>query len=172
MNGYRHKVFRSYLEKQPDVYSGPLQAKAIKETKEVSLLIPEVEAVEFHKYPNEYAMVIEGNNLWFCHKIYIGNKSNGYKIDTPAQDISRRSIQFNFTPSDGKMCIVPDNGHMEITLYSHFANPSNKTVSVKQVSIFIYLILYQPGARKDGIHVITAKDAILNTCRCPGGYKC
>ena len=142
MDGYRRKVFRSYLEKQPDMYSGPLPAQAIKETKEVSLLTPEVEAVEFHKYPNEYAIVIEGNNLWFCHKIHIGNKGNVYKIDTPVQDITRRSIQFNFTPSDGEKCIVPDNGHMEITLYSHFANPINETVPVKQVSIFNMIILY------------------------------
>ena len=138
MDGYRRKVFRSYLEKQPDKYSGPGLAKDIKE---VSLLTPEVKAIEFHKYPNEYAVVLEGDNLWFCHKIHIGSKGNVHKIDTPVQNITRQSIQFNFTLSRGKKCIVPDNGHMEITLYSHFSDPINEVVPVKQVSIQ-YTVLY------------------------------
>lgn len=132
MDSYRRKVFRSYLEKQPDKYSGPGLAREIKG---VSLLTPEVKAIEFHQYPNEYAVVLEGDKLWFCHKIRISNKGNVHKIDTPVQNITRQSIQFNFTLSDGKKCIVPDNGHMEITLYSHFSEPINTVVPVKQVSI-------------------------------------
>ena len=130
MDGYRHNVFRSYLEKQPDKYSGPDQTQATKEIKEVSLLTPKVKTVEFHEYPNEYAVVLEGDNLWFCHHIQIGNKS---KIATAVQNITRRSIQFNFTPSDSEKLAMPENGHIEITLYSRFAQPIRDRATVKQV---------------------------------------
>ena len=146
MDGYRRSVFRSYLEKQPDKYSGPDQTQATKEIKEVSLLIPEVECVEFHElYPKGYTIDVEGNNLWFCHKVHIGNTSI---IATAVQNITRRSIQFNFIPPNGEKFAVPDNGHIEITLHSRFTPPIRELrATVKQVCKYYSLLTMAVGYR-------------------------
>ena len=45
-------------------------------------------------------MVLEGDNLWFCHQIEVPVSSTAktHAIKTPASDITRCSIQFNYKP--------------------------------------------------------------------------
>ena len=136
MEDYRRNTFRSYIDKEPQKYSVPTSIQTRKEIKEVGILKPQVNSVEFHKYPNEHALVLEGDNLWFCHKIRLGERNNICDINTPAQNITRRSIQFNFTSSRGIEGIVSSNGQVKVTLYSHFASPIRKTIKVEQVRFY------------------------------------
>ena len=130
MEEYRQKTFRSYLEKEPGRYLKPDTKQTVKQVKDLAFLKPEVKAVKFHEYPNEHVVVLEGNNLWFCHQICIGEE----EINTPAQNITRQSIWFNFTP---KANIVFDEGKVKVVLYSHFANPIRKKIAVDKVSSVI-----------------------------------
>ena len=138
MEEYRHNVFRSYLEKEPGKYLKPVKTQVTKQVKELTILKPEVTAVEFHEYPNEHVVVLEGNNLWFCHQIRIGETDNIQEINTPAQNITRQSIQFSFTPSRKTKNIVSIDGKVKIALYSHFANPIRRKITVKQVSFVMF----------------------------------
>ena len=132
MEEYRQKTFRSYLEKDPGRYLKPDTKQMVRQVKDLAFLKPEVKAVEFHEYPNEHVVVLEGNNLWFCHQIRIGEKENIQEINTPAQNITRQSIWFNFTPKTKN--IVFDDGKVKVVLYSHFANPIRKKIAVDKVS--------------------------------------
>lgn len=135
MEEYGQKTFRSYLEKEPGSLK-PDTKQTKKQVKDLAFLKPEAKAVEFHEYPNEHVVVLEGNNLWFCHQIRIGEKENIQEINTPAQNITRQSIWFNFTPKAKN--IVFDDGHVKVALYSHFANPIRKKIPVVKVSSIIY----------------------------------
>ena len=98
----------------------------------VGFLKPKATTVEFHMYPTEHVIVLEGNNLWFCHKVRIGRNDNSITIDSPS-NITRRSIQFNFKPSEKteKLC---ENGGVHVTLYSHFAQESSKRLRATKVT--------------------------------------
>ena len=132
MEEYRQKTFRSYLEKEPGRYLKPDTKQTVKQVKDLAFLKPEAKAVEFHEYPNEHVVVLEGNNLWFCHQIRIGEKENIQEINTPAQNITRQSIWFNFTPKT-KNIVKFDDGKVKVALYSHFANPIRKNIAVDKV---------------------------------------
>lgn len=132
MEDYRRNTFRGYLEKPPDKYT--VSANPTKQIKEVSVLKPDVEAVEFHEYPTECVIVLEGNNLWFCNEIRLGTCS----INSPPQNATRHSIQFSFTlPSE----LTADDGPIKATLYSHFANPIRRRVPIKKVSFTAHTLI-------------------------------
>lgn len=128
MDDYRHSTLRGFLEKDSPKYVVPSLAEAVKE---IGFLKPEVTTIEVHKYPNEVAVVLQGDNLWFCHEIRLGN----YVPPVPklVEHIARRSIQFNFSLSESAN-IVTDGGHVKVTLFSHFANPIRRRVKADLVS--------------------------------------
>ena len=135
MEIYKNNMYRSYLDQEPDKYSPP---KQLREVVSVSFLKPSLTAVELHEYPNEHALVLEGDNLWFCHQIKLGEGDHPCCIDTPAQHISRRSIQFNYTPSDKCEIVVDKDRKIKVAVHSHFANPIRRKVDINEVSHHIY----------------------------------
>ena len=128
MDDYKHSTLRGFLEKDSPKYVIPSPAEPIKE---IGFLKPEVTTIEVHKYPNEVAVVLQGDNLWFCHEIRLGN----YIPPVPkfAEYTARRSIQFNFNLSETDN-IVTDDDHVKVTLFSHFANPIRRRVKAELVS--------------------------------------
>ena len=128
MDDYRHSTLRGFLEKGSPKYVVPNPAEAVTE---IGFLKPEVTTIEVHKYPDEVAVVLQGDNLWFCHEIRLGN----YVPPVPklVEHIARRSIQFNFRLSETAN-IVTDDGHVKVTLFSHFANPIRRRVKADLVS--------------------------------------
>ena len=123
------KIVTAYLRKEePSALPSPLSKQPLKE---VEFLKPRATSAEFHMFPNEHVVVLEGNNLWFCHKICIGRNENSIIIDSPS-NIMRSSIQFNFSPSrkTEKLC---ENGGVHVTLYSHFVPHTSKMIDTKKV---------------------------------------
>ena len=72
MKDYQLKVLRGYLDKKPDPYYIPPRQN-LKTLGDVLSLLPSISQVEVHqhKHPdgNELAIVINGDNLWFCNTI-------------------------------------------------------------------------------------------------------
>ena len=129
MEEYRQSLLRGFLEKTLPKYSLPGPAGSVKE---VGFLKPNVNTVEVHKYPDEVAVVLEGDNLWFCHQISLGDYIP--QIPRLAEHIARRSVQFNFCLSKRTAKIVNEDGYVKVTLFSHFANPIRRKVKAEQVS--------------------------------------
>lgn len=88
-------------------------------------LKPNINSVAFHHHGKELAVVLDGDNLWFCHKINIPT------IKTEADNVSCRSIQFNYIPHD-KNDIPKGSDTVLVRLHSHFANPKRNTVEAKE----------------------------------------
>lgn len=128
MEEYRDSVFTSYLGREPSPYKVPTAPKVVKE---VAILKPQVKTVEFHEFPTEHILVLEGDFLWFCHSITLGEGSNEYNITTPPQNVTQRSIQFTFAPTDQKKFRRRD-GQMKVTLCTHF-EVVQQMIGVKQV---------------------------------------
>ena len=151
MDDYQPRVFRSYLDKGTEKYETPGRAKSMKHINEVAILKPQVDHVEFHKYSGEHAVILEGQNLWFCHEVRLGEKSNILHIKTPAEKVTGLSIKFNFKPS-GKTAGLIVHGEVKVALKSHFAKPIRQTVAVGQVTILCmfnlkmltFIILQEP----------------------------
>jgi hypothetical protein len=110
-----------------------------KELKNVSLLKPLVKGVELHKFPSEHAVVVEGENLWFCREILLGEGRNIISIANPMESVSRHVIQFNYPPTEKTDRVIARNGLVRVTLNSHFASSIRKRVKVEQVS-FVYCL--------------------------------
>lgn len=107
-----------------------------KELKSITLLKPQVKGIELHKFPSEHAIVVEGDNLWFCHEIILGEGRNILSITNPAHLVSRRVIQFNYSPTEKTDRVIARNGIVKVTLNSHFSNSIRKKVKVEQVGYY------------------------------------
>lgn len=130
MEEYRHKIFRSYLDTDPQKYVLPAM---VKDVDEVSGLKPEVKSVNIHMYPDEHVVVLDGNNLWFCHEVHLGAERNLIKIKHSAELITGCCIQFKYKATDKSSHLVTDN-KMKVSLYSHFSNRITKRIQVEEVS--------------------------------------
>lgn len=100
---------------------------------------PIVTKAEFYRHDDEVAVVLEGNNLWFCHKIKINTRQDARYIEFNAegQDTTMRSINFNYKPEqDNDLLIKHRSSKVSITLYSHFykANILHDIEAIKMVS--------------------------------------
>lgn len=136
MEEYRNKVFRAYLENEPEKYVAPNSPGDIAE---VSTLKPEVNTVSVYKYPSEHTVVLEGSNLWFCHEVHLGEKEHKFRIKN-SEAITGRSIQFNYEPTEKSDQLVSDK-KVKVSLRSHFANPIRKQIMVDQVNNNNYFFL-------------------------------
>lgn len=143
MADYANNSFRSYVDKEPGKYVLPGPSDAVKDIQFIKILTPEAKRVEFHMYPNEHVVVLEGENLWFCHEIRLGENDN-LDIKTPAQNVTRRMIQFSFPPYQLKNLI--SQGKIKVTLHSHFASPIEQNVQVMQVYYNIIIIILLPDS--------------------------
>ena len=98
---------------------------------QVGILKPRPDLVEFHMYPDEYVIVLEGNNLWFCNRVHLGENEKIVESGL-ATNIMRRKIEFRFAPSPNFDSIAEDGG-VAVKLHSHFAEPVCTQVSAKEV---------------------------------------
>ena len=132
MDEYQTKMVKSFLLKDPEKFSLP--PPQTDKFKEVSRLKPNVTGVAVHIFPNEHAVVLEGENLSFCNEVQLGENSNVLKIKSP-DHVSTRVIQFNCPPNKKTRSInISDDGAMKVTLRSHFSNPIRKRIKVNKVS--------------------------------------
>ena len=109
----------------------------------LSLLKPDVSSITFYRHGDEIALVLQGQNLWFCSKIGINGRKN-IIIDNLEADATSRSVRFNYTPRDEKDLIIERRTEtVDIVLYSHFANPIKRKVPVKcMVSLNSYCYIH------------------------------
>lgn len=132
MSTYHLKVLRGYLEKEPEPYVMPQYSSCFKEG--VKSLLPSISKVDLHlhKHPDgqELAVVINGDNLWFCNRIEIAICENEpLKIEISAKCVARKQISYNqsfcneaFTPEQIGL------GHLPVKVYSRFADPITKKI--------------------------------------------
>ena len=148
MSTYHVKVLRGYLEKEPGRYVIP-QRSSSKSKERVKSLLPSISKVDLHlhKHPDgqELAVVINGDNLWFCNSIEITVcESEQLKIEISAEHVARKQICYNqsfhnetFTPEQIGMDYIP------VKVYSRFADPIAKEVPMSiVVSFTCQLYLY------------------------------
>lgn len=88
-----------------------------------------MKAVGLQKYHSELVITLEGENLWFCHAVKLGDT----EITIP-EAMSRRSLTFSLYATEKTEQLMKRNAAVKITLLSHFANPIRKTIKVDQVS--------------------------------------
>ena len=131
MEEYKQKIFRAHLEQDPQKYAPP--GISSNEVAEVAELRPKCESFNIYKYPNEHVVVLEGNNMWFCHEVHLGEKDNIIHIKNLAETITGRSIQFNYPSTEKSDRLLINKDMVKVTLRSHFANPIRKMIIVEQV---------------------------------------
>ncbi len=131
MDLFHNMVLRSYLDQFPE-YRIP--APVLQAVPEMKSFKPLAEAVAFHRYGNELSVTITGENLWFCHHVQVGSR----KEKVEAEDVSRKSIQFNCGLDSGDLGFSADSDGVKVILISHFCNPvraGNVQVAHKVCSI-------------------------------------
>ena len=90
-------------------------------------LKPSVSSVTVSHHGEEVALILEGENLWFCHKIKIVNRAGARIITATGPYVTKRSINFNYVPQhSGDLLIAPRDTTVSVTLYSHFSKPITK----------------------------------------------
>ena len=133
MDEYHLKVLRAYLEKKPEPYAIP-QRNSSSSIEGVKSLLPSISKVELHlhKHPDgqELAVVVNGDNLWFCDSIEIEIcESELLKIEISAERVARKQICYNksfrneaFTPKQIDADFLP------VKVYSRFADPKAREI--------------------------------------------
>jgi hypothetical protein len=97
----------------------------------IGMLIPTPTKMELQIHPNERrVLVLEGENLWFCYKLQLGDYSNMVDIDTNFQNVTQHMIRFNFPPNERLLGLAAE-GVVKITLNSHFANPIRQNMNIQ-----------------------------------------
>ena len=135
MQCYKQLTFRSHLER-PEKYVLPNQGQAEQEVTDASILKPKVITSEVSEYPNEYVIILEGENLWFSYKMCINEKGpNRCEIDTPAENTTNCKIEFHISDSHEASSALTTGGPVKITLYTHFAKPIRLQMNTKKVCI-------------------------------------
>ena len=93
-------------------------------------LKPSVLAVDIGHHGNETAVVLEGENLWFCHQVTVG----GHHELLPAQKATASSIQFSIPRKDS--AIIVEDEKVKVSLQSHFFKPINESTAANvEVSV-------------------------------------
>ena len=87
---YTESIFDAYLDKPPK-YVFPESPKCA--LGDVDGLKPSVSEVHIHHHGKQSAIVLEGNNLWFCYQISF----RSHIMTVTAADVSNTAIQFNST---------------------------------------------------------------------------
>ncbi len=118
------------------MYSLPPRSAAVTE---MPLLKPSITSIAFHHHGKELAVVIEGNNFWFCTKAHVSSIPH---IKIEPDNISRRTIQFNYTPKDESD--IPEGDTIGVQLFSHFTNPIRKhNIPVKRkVGLVLFVFIF------------------------------
>lgn len=134
---YCQKVFRSYLEKQPEYVPPTPSSKGLPEMK---ILKPTLTAVGIHDHGSQLAVAVEGRNLWFCYQLSVSGHS---VAELPARDLSGTSIQFNILIEDQKKdskIKVRQDSTVKVILHSHFSRPLKQDVqAIQKVSQYVHV---------------------------------
>ena len=132
MEEYQQKVFRAYLDKEPQKYVPP--SILGKEVPEVANLKPQLKSFHIYKYPDEHVVVLEGSGLWFCHEVHLGEMDNVIHVKNFPQLNTGRSIQFNYQPTEkSDRLIATKDKKVKYVIHSHFSNPIRKKILAEQV---------------------------------------
>ena len=134
MEIYHKKVLRGFLDKEPDGYKIP-QQKTSESIQEVKSLLPTISKIELHlhKHPDgqELAVVINGDNLWFCSILDVkisGNESIFFEISP--EHITEKQICYNHSVSATFSYGDIDADVVNVTVYSRFANTFSQYIPV------------------------------------------
>ena len=135
METYCQKMFRGYLDKDPEYKIPPLPKKS---PESVESLRPMVSDFKVHEHGSEMALVIEGSNLWFCYQLSV----NGESTDTPACDITGTSIKLNLDKdSRTSLSSLTDGQEVKVKVHNHFfksLSPAVVKVQKKVSSVYMY----------------------------------
>lgn len=122
----------------------PSETRTSPQLKEVKVLNPEVSSVTFYRHGDEIALVLQGENLWFCSKISIKSKSGSRVIDTMGADATSRSIHFNYVPkNENDLLIEKDAETVDIVYYSCFAKPKKRKLPVSFKVCVLFIKFYK-----------------------------
>ncbi len=129
---YESALSQSYLEREPDRYTPA--GGAVEKVGRIGMLIPTPTKMELQIHPNEHVLVLEGENLWFCYKLQLGDYSNMVDIDTNFQNVTQHMIRFNFPPNERLLGLAAE-GEVKVTLHSHFerAIPIRRNIQMVHV---------------------------------------
>ena len=128
MNEYHLKVLRAYLEKEPEPYAIP-QHSSLSSIEGVKSLQPSISNIELHvhKHPDghELAVVINGDNLWFCDSIEIAIcESEHLNIEISAERVARKQICYNKSFRNQAFTRKQiDADRLPVKVYSRFTDP-------------------------------------------------
>ena len=135
METYHKKVLRGFLDKEPDCYKIPPQ-KTSESIQEVKSLLPTISKVELHlhKHPDgqELAVVINGDNLWFCDFVLVKISENEtIFIEISPEHITEKQICYNHSVSDTiSYGDIDADDVVHVTVNSRFANTFFQDVPV------------------------------------------
>ncbi len=138
VSGYSQKLFHGFLDRAPK-YDLPLWSKHTPCA--VGLLRPSIEAMELRHHGSEKAVAMEGRNLWFCYQVSVG----GHSVQTPPQDLSGTSIQFNLSQSKA---VATDDGIVKVTTQSHFSKSVKHEVSITEKKVSLIHVSVVTGGGK------------------------
>jgi GTP-binding protein EngB required for normal cell division len=116
LSKYKKALYQAYnIDQQPHAHQ---------KIQEISILRPDAKSIKFYRHGDEVAVVLEGNNLWFCSRIEITTKSGIQPpINTLEDPPTCHAINFNYPPKhDQDLLIARDETTVKIVIYSHFAN--------------------------------------------------
>ena len=135
MKDYQLKVLRGYLDKKPNPYHIP-HRQGLKTLRAVQSLLPSISQVEVHqhKHPdgNELAIVINGDNLWFCNTIELS--IHGYEklpFLIAAEKVSQKQICYNHVLKD-KISFTHEE-YVKVQVSSEFYPPITNSVPMKYI---------------------------------------
>ena len=117
----REKLFHGYLDKESK-YSLP--SSPAHPPGGMTELKPSVRAVDICHHGNEIVVVLEGENLWFCHQVTVG----GHHELLPAQKVTASSIQFSIPHKDAVLNV--EYGKVKVFLQSHFSRSMKESIVV------------------------------------------
>ena len=139
----QHSLWKYYdLLKKSFIKSNGTK-KPPRSPEKLSFLKPDISSITFYRHGDEIALVLKGQNLWFCSKINVRSKSGSRFIDTLEADSTSRSIHFNYTPKNENDLLIERHATtVDIVLYSHFWSFIHKRkVSAKCMVSTVFTII-------------------------------
>lgn len=130
MDLYSQKVYRGFIERPPGEYVIPSSSSIPAPL--LNLQPATADHLQVDEHGSEIAIVFEGSNLWFCHKMSVG----GLVINVRASESNGNCIRHNMEKKDSTVGHLKDGECVKITLHSHFSKSFTSKVSVfKKVSL-------------------------------------
>ena len=126
MELYSQKVYRGYVERPPNKYMVPSLSKT--PTPLINLYPTTSDHLQVDRHGSELAIVLEGSNLWFCHKMTIGN----LMIKITASLCNGNCVHYNMDKWDSTVGRLKDGEKVNITLHNHFSRPSTFKVIINK----------------------------------------